>query len=216
LAIVDWQMPDADGDELARSIRANAHTATTKLILLSSFSRGHDMAGAAAAGFDYSLAKPVRQRSLYRAIYTVLGTATDLASGTDEYALPRWVNARVLVVDDNPVNTLVLRAMLEPMGITADVAGNGVEAVEAMVRSDGWYDLILMDVQMPEMDGREATRQIRHRFQHAPNYVPIVAVTAAAMPEDRALCLEAGMTDYVTKPIPLEMLVSTLKKWIPQ
>ncbi len=216
LAIIDWQMPDADGHELARAIRVDPALEGMKLILLSSFSRGRDESGATEAGFDYALAKPVRLRPLWRAIHTALGSVgtTTPANGTD--MLPRYSDVRALVVDDNPVNTLVLRAMLEPMGIAVDTAANGLEAVQAMERNNGWYHLILMDVQMPELDGRSATRIIREKFKDAPNYVPIVAVTAAAMPDDRALCLEAGMNDYVTKPIPIEALVATVKRWIPQ
>ncbi len=216
LAIIDWQMPDADGHELAAAIRVDPVLRGMKLIQLSSFSRGRDESGATAAGFDYALAKPVRHRPLWRAIHTVLGTVGKPFAPEGISVLPQFADVRVLVVDDNPVNTLVLRAMLEPMGINVDVAANGVEAVQAMERMHGAYHLILMDVQMPELDGREATRLIRERFKDAPHYVPIVAVTAAAMPDDQALCLESGMNDYVTKPIPIETLVATVKRWIPQ
>jgi two-component system, sensor histidine kinase and response regulator len=219
ITIIDWQMPGMDGDELAAAIHADPALSPTRLILLSSFSRGHGAVGEGNGPYDEVLAKPVRQRPLWRAITAVLDAdAAREASGADAApatpALPRFAGARVLVVDDNPVNTLVAKAMLEPMGVRVDTAGNGYEALDAMATAEGDYDLILMDVQMPEMDGRTATTEIRKRYADAPRRVPIVAVTAAAMPEDRALCLAAGMDEYVTKPIPVEVMIGTCTRWL--
>jgi signal transduction histidine kinase/CheY-like chemotaxis protein len=216
LGILDWQMPEVDGYDLARTLRADPANTGMKLVLLSSFSRGLDESREDAASIDYSLSKPVRHRPLWRAVQTVLGDGAGDDPSEDPHAVPQFPAARVLVADDNPVNILVARAMLAQMGINVDTAANGIEAIEAVDRVSGWYDLILMDVQMPEMDGRDAARALREKYKTSAKYIPIVAVTAAAMPEDRALCLAAGMNDYVTKPIPFETLVATVKKWVPR
>jgi CheY-like chemotaxis protein len=115
---------------------------------------------------------------------------------------------RILLAEDNSVNQMLAVRLLRGLGYTADVAGNGVEAVDAVER--GGYDLVLMDVQMPEMDGLEATREIRTR--HGADGPRIVAMTANAMAEDRDECLAAGMDDYVSKPIRIEELVSALER----
>jgi CheY-like chemotaxis protein len=122
------------------------------------------------------------------------------------------VGARVLVAEDNPVNQLVATRMLEKLGYRADVAGNGAEAVEALMTID--YALVLMDCQMPELDGFEATREIRRR-QTPPRRTPVIAMTAAATPSDRDRCYEADMDDYISKPVRLGELGDVLARWLP-
>jgi CheY-like chemotaxis protein len=123
-------------------------------------------------------------------------------------------SVRILLVEDNPVNQKVAIRSLKKLGLEADIASNGLEAISMLERA--CYDLVLMDVQMPEMDGFDATRHIRANPGLAPNdSVPIIAMTANAMQGDRELCLDSGMNDYLTKPIALRGLVEVLQRWLP-
>jgi CheY-like chemotaxis protein len=136
------------------------------------------------------------------------------APSTDGGEIPP--RARVLLVEDSPVNQKVALIMLKKLGIAADTASNGIEALEALER--GRYDLVLMDMQMPDMDGTEATRIIREleiKAASRPIPVPIVAMTAYAMQGDREKCLAAGMDDYLAKPVTVASLSSMLEKWLP-
>ena len=120
--------------------------------------------------------------------------------------------ARLLVAEDNPVNQLVATRMLEKLGYRADVAANGAEAVEALTRID--YAAVLMDCQMPELDGFEATREIRRR-QALPRRTPVIAMTASATESDRDKCFDADMDDYISKPVRLAELAAVLTRWVP-
>ncbi|HRZ82754.1 MAG TPA: response regulator, partial [Candidatus Hydrogenedentes bacterium] len=148
---------------------------------------------------------------------TVLGTADTGESAPlitrHRLSEARRSRARILVAEDNPVNQMVIRRVLEKLGFHAEIVSNGKEAVEALEREP--YDLVLMDVQMPELDGLEATRLIRSGKTGAPNPgLPVIAMTAHAMKGDRDRCLEAGMDDYVTKPIDPARLLEALEKWL--
>ncbi len=217
IAILDWQMPDVDGYGLAREIRANPGIASTPLVLVSSFTHMVGAAELAAAGFAARVSKPVRQRPLLGAIHAALApvdSATSLSRTAEHVAAAtRYPGKRVLVADDNPVNVLVLKAMLEPYGVRADVAADGVEVLEAL--KIGTYDLILLDLYMPRLDGRGAAKGIREREAASGRpRAPIVAVTASVTEEDRAACLASGMDDYVAKPIAREVLDATLRRWL--
>ena len=126
--------------------------------------------------------------------------------------LPRQRSERILVVEDNPVNQRLAMKQLERLGFKASAVSNGQEAIEAAMHAD--YDLVLMDCQMPEMDGYEATAEIRRREQRDGGHVTIVAMTANALAEDRTACLEAGMDDYLAKPVSLADLRSVIDRWI--
>jgi len=217
LAILAYQMPGMDGIALARRIKADPVLAPVRLILLTSFGyRGHS-GEAQRAGFEAYLLKPIRQSLLYDCLVTVMGIAPAPSPArlitrhilTEEQA--QW-RARILVAEDNVVNQKVAVRMLEKLGCRVDVVANGLEAVEASGRIA--YDCILMDCQMPEMDGYKATAVIRQRDAHTGGRTPIIAMTANALQGDRERCLEAGMDDYVSKPVQSKELVVTLRKWI--
>jgi GAF domain-containing protein/CheY-like chemotaxis protein len=207
VAIVDLHMPELDGIALATALRASEAGAATAVIVLSSIGV-HEQATDAIAAF---LVKPVKPSALYDAIATVLAGQTaavpvrPTGAGID-HGLGARHPLRILLAEDNAVNQKLALRLLDRMGYRADVAENGEEAVAAVEGST--YDVILMDIQMPELDGLEATRRIRRRW---PGDTPrIVAMTANAMDGDREACLEAGMDDYIAKPIAPEALQATL------
>ena len=198
-------MPDVDGYALADGLRESAHGHGLPVIILSSIGhREHGRASAAVASF---LLKPVKPSALHDALVTVLlGREPVGEGGTDARAAeagPRLGERhplRILLAEDNAVNRKLALRLLSQIGYEADVATNGLEAVQALAAQP--YDVVLMDVQMPELDGLEATRQVRAgKAGQASRGVRIVAMTANALAGDRELCLAAGMDDYVSKPI---------------
>jgi two-component system, sensor histidine kinase and response regulator len=224
LAILDMQMPEMDGIELAQRIKAELTISSTRLIMLSSIGRRGNAEEARRADIEAYLTKPVRQSQLYDALATVMGTPGDVAVPQEEkerqfvtrYSLKEAKarsRARILVAEDNQVNQKVAVKMLERLGYRADVAANGLEAVEALSRIP--YSAVLMDVQMPEMDGYEATKEIRRRYG-SKRHTPIIAMTANAMQGDRENALDVGMDDYVSKPVKPEELGAVLERWILQ
>jgi CheY-like chemotaxis protein len=222
VAILDMAMPGMDGLELARAIRSDAALASIKLVLLASINpaeRGDDEA-AWPAPIDAFLTKPVRQSQLYKSLVQVLtgsGDRRPLACGerdSDATVRSPAGRGRVLVVEDNAVNQRVAVRMLETRGYRADAVANGREALDALARSP--YDLILMDCQMPEMDGYAATAEIRRREQGqgmTARRTPIVAMTAHALEGDAEKCLAAGMDDYLPKPVTVQRLEAVLTRW---
>jgi len=212
LALLDHLMPELDGLALAEAIRSVRPDDPPALIVLSSVGQR-----AARDADDVAfLTKPVKPSALHDAIATVLAgemaaepSAVDREPSEPQIALDKRL--RILVAEDNPVNRKLALRLLERMGYAADVAENGLEVLAALERQP--YDLILMDVQMPELDGLEATRRIRARW---PDDGPrIVAMTANAMAEDRDACLEAGMNDYLAKPIRVAELEAALDRSLP-
>jgi CheY-like chemotaxis protein/HPt (histidine-containing phosphotransfer) domain-containing protein len=235
LAVLDMQMPEMDGIELAHRIKKDPSISSTKLIMLSSIMGLSDEAEKARqVRIEVYLTKPIRQSKLFDAVSAVMsGPAENLsAASTDDIFAPSHVDdaplvanptlgeqkerrhARVLIAEDNAVNQKVAAKMLERLGYRADVAANGLEAVEVL--SHITYQAVLMDVQMPEMDGYEATAEIRKREGQDDRHTPIIAMTANAMQGDREKALEAGMDDYVSKPVDPGELEAVLERWIPQ
>jgi signal transduction histidine kinase/CheY-like chemotaxis protein/HPt (histidine-containing phosphotransfer) domain-containing protein len=214
LVLLDMQMPVMDGAETARRIRADERIAGVSLVLLSSMGslRGGREA-AAALGFDAALAKPVRREKLLSVVSEVMGARTEAVEAAPEPLRPMRAGAplQVLVAEDNPVNRKVLLRMLEKLDCRSTAVSNGREAVAAVQR--GPYDVVLMDVQMPVMDGFEATAEIRRLERLHGGRQVIVAVTARAMQGDRERCLAADMDDYVAKPVKLEDLAQALARW---
>jgi signal transduction histidine kinase/DNA-binding response OmpR family regulator/HPt (histidine-containing phosphotransfer) domain-containing protein len=215
VAMLDFHMPGMDGLDLARAIAADPALAATRLIMLSSVSHAGQDGAVRAAGVAATLLKPVRQSVLYNRLLSVLGTAPPAASAPRPPE-PRPGGApahqRVLVVEDNTVNQHVAVRMLERLGCRADVAANGREALDVLGRDA--YDAVLMDCQMPEMDGFTATAAIRGREAGSGRHVPIIAMTANALRGDRERCLAAGMDDYLSKPVTLESLAAALGRWL--
>lgn len=220
LAILDLHMPDVDGMQLAQRIRSLESVHGLPLILLSSsLVQSKDDP---ARLFNVRLMKPVRQSKLFDSIVRILDKAdapgrVDFGTGPGLQAVPMTAPLKILVADDNEVNRKVARLVLRRIGYEAFFVENGLEAVDAVTAA--WengeaFDLVLMDVHMPEMDGLQATRKIRRAVlrdsgRSAPR---IVAMTADAMPEDREICLEAGMDDYLTKPLDFDAVRAMLEK----
>src|SRR5436190_212175 len=209
LAILDMHMPEMDGLTLAGRIRAK--DAKLPLVLFSSLGRRE--AGDTESLFAAYLAKPMRQSHLFDTLVTLLAHES-VAKPAAGPAAPQFDPGmaarhplRILLAEDNVVNQKLAMRLLQQMGYRADLAANGLEAVESVQRQT--YDAVLMDVQMPEMDGLDAAREITSRWE--PQMRPrIIAMTANAMQGDREMCLEAGMDDYLTKPIRVDQLVKAL------
>ena len=207
LVVLDYHMPEMDGRELALRIREQLGAATPPLVMLSSLGdRGSDLVD---AGFAVVLSKPVRPAELLIALERSLGGAKQkLATGEPLKVLDTELAAkyplRVLIAEDNPVNQLVASRILQRLGYRPDVVADGVEALRAVDARP--YDVILMDVQMPEMDGLEATRRIRELPPHSGVRPWIVAMTAGAMESERQATIDAGMDDFVSKPVRVEDL----------
>jgi len=222
LAVVDMQMPGMDGEAVGRAVRADARLAETRLVMLTSLGARGDARRLQEIGFAAYAAKPVRHEELKGVLSQALTSGADGAPRpiatrhTAREALPAFHDrkARILLAEDNITNQQVALGILQKLGLSADAVANGREALEALKTLP--YDLVLMDVQMPEMDGLEATRQIRNPQSAIPNRnIPIIAMTAHAMQGDREKCLEAGMDDYVSKPVSPKALAEALRKWLP-
>jgi signal transduction histidine kinase/CheY-like chemotaxis protein/HPt (histidine-containing phosphotransfer) domain-containing protein len=216
IALIDYQMPDIDGVALARRLRALHPSKPLRLMLLSSVGNVV-VAQDRDARFDAVLNKPIKQSQLHDAIVGLLGQGRVPARSKVESVFDSSVAERhplrILVVEDNPVNQRVALRLLERFGYRPDVAANGAEAVDAVTRQP--YDLVFMDVQMPVMDGIEATGRIRGLLpdDRAPR---IVAMTADVMNDDRERCLRAGMDDFVPKPIRADSLLAVLQNGTPR
>ena len=245
LAIIDMQMPVMDGLELARAIKSDPALASTRLVLLTSQGQRGDTKAAHTAGYVAYLTKPVHESQLYNCLTVVVKPPAQATSGAgqssdrtppSELVTPHSLaeakaraTARILLAEDNIVNQKVAVRMLEKLGYRVDLVANGLEVLDALARIP--YSAVLMDCQMPEMDGFHATREIRrleaigtgHEATDsgttrlaplAPRHVPIIAMTANALQEDRDRCLAAGMDDYVSKPVQPKVLAEVLARWV--
>ncbi|WP_428262095.1 response regulator [Haliangium sp.] len=223
LAVIDYQMPGMDGVELARRIKADPALAETVLVLLTSVSQRAMHGEIEAAGYSGHLVKPVHASQLAHVLAMAwtasqhdpsapMVTAHPDDSRPDAHPALLIEAGRILVVEDNVVNQKVARRMLESLGCTVDVAANGREAVT--ITETIPYDLVFMDVQMPEMDGLTATATIRARERGGARHVPIVAMTARAMAGDRERCLASGMDAYVSKPVTIERLSEVMARFL--
>ena len=217
VAILDTRMPVMDGESLSHAIKSNLNLNKTGLVLCEFLGQmGNDQA-LKENGFAATLTKPVRREDLLKVVSDVI-SGRKIASSKPISTLGSEMghgltHARILLAEDNLTNQQVAMGILKKLGFRAEVAVNGAEAVKALETFH--YDLVLMDMQMPVMDGLEATRAIRHPQSRVLNpKVTIVAITANAMRGDREKCLQAGMDDYLTKPIERPALVGVLKKWL--
>jgi PAS domain S-box-containing protein len=243
--LLDFMMPSMDGIELARIIRADPALASSKLLLLTSAGCRGDGQLAREAGIDGYLTKPLRQAHLWGCLTTILGRTANTAISSPLVTRHTVTEVRtrnrtpILIAEDNTVNQKLAVRLVEKLGYRADVVANGLEAVTALERIQ--YAAVLMDCQMPEMDGFEATKEIRRReaqlavlssqlpeeqrraevqlttsnWRPTIFHVPIIAMTANAMQGDRERCLEAGMDDYISKPIKPDALKEALAHWAP-
>ena len=211
-AIVDMHLPAMSGETLGRRIKESADLKETVLVMLTAMGHRGDAARMKEAGYAAYLTKPIKGSQLYDCLVTVLDRRTKSTEDAHSSIVTKHSMSddqkrmfRILLAEDDPTNQKVALNILKKQGYRADVVNNGREAIQAL-ESDS-YDLVLMDVNMPEMDGLEATRTIRDPGSQVINHhVPIVAMTAMAMAGDRELCLDAGMNGYVSKPVqPLEL-----------
>ncbi|HSS92729.1 MAG TPA: response regulator [Candidatus Dormibacteraeota bacterium] len=212
VALVDLMMPGMDGASVAAQIRSDPLLKEMLVVLLTSAGRSDKP----VPGVDIELAKPVRPSELFDLLQSLLASRpvhTKRRINRDGVGPPaaRHRFARILVVEDNAANLKVAVRMIERLGYRADVAGNGSEALDVLGRVR--YDAVLMDCQMPEMDGYEATREIR-RIENGGHHTPIIAMTASAMAGDRERCLAAGMDDYISKPVKLHIVAAVLERWL--
>jgi signal transduction histidine kinase/CheY-like chemotaxis protein len=214
--ISDCQMPDVDGFTLARRIKSDRRIAQTPIVMLTSIGQPDDSARRRKAGVDAYLSKPVKHSDLLDALATLFGVSTRLAPKADarsRAATPRRP-LRILVAEDNMVNRKLVITLLHKHGHKVKAVENGRAAVEAIegVKGDG-FDVVLMDLQMPEMGGFEATHAVREKESPAGRRLPIIALTAHAMHGDRERCLRAGMDGYLSKPIDVDELIATVERF---
>ncbi|MBL4906134.1 MAG: response regulator [Sneathiella sp.] len=218
-AIIDMQMPGMDGMELAGKLISDDQISEINLVLMSSQSQKGDAGAAERKGFSAYLPKPIQQSDLYNCLLFLAGKKDNggIKTMITKHMLHEYqqFRARVLAVEDNPINQMVIKGILQNHGLHVDLAANGLEALIALKELS--YDIVFMDCQMPEMDGFEATRIVRSTDSRVKNpEIPIVALTANALKEDKQRCLDAGMNDYVSKPINPEHIKEALNKWLPK
>jgi CheY-like chemotaxis protein len=233
LCIFDIKMPEMSGYELARAVRTTPGLSRLPLLAFSSSVMG-GAKNCAQAGFDGFLPKPISKEKLFLMIDRLMAKAEDslapaVASTTHivtQYSVREEIkrSVRILLAEDNPVNQKLAMVLLGKAGYEVDLANNGAEALRKYTTDPDRFDIVIMDVQMPEMDGIEATREIRTWEHTRPGttgqrtngrpHVPIVAMTANAMKGDREKCIDAGMDDYITKPIRRDIVFSVLNRWV--
>jgi two-component system sensor histidine kinase/response regulator len=217
LAILDMQMPKMDGLMLARTIKEDPLTRAVQLVMLTSLGNHLDSGDLKEAGIEACVLKPVQQARLLERLSEVLSGSLSKYAETVHASgqLPRFSPSRlpvnILVAEDNRINQMVALGLLQKLGYAADLACNGLEVLVAMKKTP--YDIIFMDCQMPELDGYETTRRIRSEQRvHVPR---IIAMTANAIRGEEERCLDAGMDDYLSKPVRMDELRTTIERWLP-
>ncbi|MEO5364488.1 MAG: response regulator, partial [Magnetococcus sp. DMHC-8] len=209
LVLMDWRMPVMDGLTAVRQMRAALGDQAPSVVLITAYGREEVMSSSLREGIPHLLIKPITASALLEIIPHALGGQAPTAPTSE---LPtQTIHGTILLVEDNEINQEVAQGILAQTGLQVEIANNGMEAIEKL--QQGAFDLVLMDVQMPVMDGYEATRRLRReeRFRD----LPIIAMTANAMKGDREICLSAGMSDYLSKPIDPRNLYAILAKWAP-
>ncbi len=221
IAIIDMQMPVMDGASLGEKIKQDPKLKNTRLIMMTSMGAKGDTRKFEKIGFAAYLSKPVKQSYLFECLTTIVGSGTaDTKRDTQivtQYTLSenRNFKFKILLAEDNEINQKVALATLDKLGFRADSVNDGKQAVQALEKIK--YDIVLMDCQMPEMDGYEATKQIRNPKSRVIDHnIPVIALTAHATKDDRDICLKAGMDDYIAKPFQPQLLADMLKKWLPE
>ncbi len=219
LIFLDLMMPEIDGFELARLIRNDKRLTRVKIILMPSFGRRGHAQDALNAGIDAYLVKPIRHSDLYDCVVTVLGKSKHKRRKAPDKLITRHTisekrladEIRLLIAEDNPINQKVVKSQIEHLGYDADIVSNGLEVIEALKKRR--YSLILMDCQMPEMNGYETAAEIR-RNEPEEKHIPIIAITANTLADEKEKCLAAGMDDYLAKPFKQEEISQTIEHWL--
>jgi two-component system sensor histidine kinase/response regulator len=214
IVLLDMQMPGMDGEQTARAIKSDPSVKDVKILVLTSMGQRGDAIRLEALGCSGYLLKPVKQQMLFDAVVAVLGRNEDSApSLVTRHSLSekRKQNLRLLLAEDNPINQKLAIVLLQKAGYSIDAVETGLQALEKVKANH--YNAVLMDIQMPDMDGLEATRQIRTWEKTNGQHIPIIAMTAHALPRDRDRCIEAGMDDYITKPLEPRVLMNALDRW---
>jgi two-component system sensor histidine kinase/response regulator len=212
--ISDCQMPEVDGFTLARQVKRDESLAATPVVLLTSIGSPSDIARCRKIGVNAYLSKPVKHSDLLDALVTAFGVSTRRPPSSTRAVRARVRPLRILVAEDNQVNRKLVTRLLQKRGHRISAVDNGRSALEVATSATGRrFDVVLMDVQMPEMNGLEATEAIRQREQTTGRHIPIIALTAHAMPADRERCLAAGMDGYLAKPIDVEELIATVEAY---
>jgi two-component system sensor histidine kinase/response regulator len=220
IAIIDMQMPEMDGATLGQKIKQDPELESTKLIMMTSLGERGDVRRFKRIGFTAYLTKPVKQSQFYNCLAMISGSQIEISQDRSSRMVTRHSIAeyqkrrvRILLAEDNEINQKVALGILKNFGYSADVVANGKDAVKAM--RNVHYDVVLMDCQMPVMDGYDATREIRNLQSNVLNHnVPIIAMTAHVMKGDREKCLAAGMVDYISKPINPGKLLKAVERWL--
>ena len=215
LVLLDWWMPEIDGVEAARIIKQRWANEHPKIVMMTAHGKEDLARRCEDIGIASILAKPISNSTLLDTIATILGQAATVKRKPREaatYARSEIAGKHILLVDDNDINRQVGEELLADAGVVVDLATDGFQAVARVLDSATPYDAVLMDVQMPQMDGLEATQIIRRQF--AIDRLPIIALTAHALEEERQRCLAAGMNDHIAKPIDPGVLIATLTRWL--
>jgi CheY-like chemotaxis protein len=214
LVIMDWKMPGQNGVEVAAAIRAGAGEAKPPIVIMvSAFGRADVFEAAKRVGIEGFLVKPVEPALLLETIQSLFAAPDGAREAVPaEAPTSQLAGSHVLVAEDNAINQQIVEHLLQRQGVTVEFAANGREAVDAVVADYTRFDAVIMDVQMPVMDGLEATRLIRRHVNAT--QLPIIAMTAHAMEQERQLCLDAGMNDHLTQPVDPKSLTRTLGRWI--
>lgn len=220
IAVIDMQMPEMDGETLGRKIKQDKAISNTILIMMTSMGARGDASRLNDIGFAAYLTKPIKQSQIYDCLVTVLGMKKETSNVRSVAMVTRHsldedrkAKTRILLADDNIINQKVAVSIMKKLGYTADAVANGQEAVKALEMIS--YDIVLMDCQMPVLDGYQATREIRNPNAKVLNpKVPIIAMTANAMKGDREKCIDAGMDDYLAKPVKPQEISDMIEKWI--
>ena len=215
MVLLDWMLPGMNGLDAACRIRGSEQTRSLPVVLISAYAGKEEEARCSEVGVNVFLPKPITASSLYNAIVEAQGLHVQIRRHASDTTLENeFKGTTALLAEDNEANQMVATELLSRLGIELDIAGNGREAVETARANQGRYAAILMDMQMPEMDGLEATRTLR--ADPAFRDIPIIAMTANAMRQDLDACLAAGMNDHIVKPIDRTALVETLRRWLPR
>ncbi len=216
LLLIDYNMPDIDGVELVKLIRTHEHFSSIPAIILSSLGMTFNSNELKQLKIVLTIAKPVRASRLYEGLIRVINNHFDKNENIPQIPsnkpIQYYSGIRVLLAEDNSINQHVSLRMLSKLGFKADAVANGLEVLQSIQNIS--YDLILMDCQMPELDGYEATTQIRASEKHNNKHIPIIALTAHTLKEDYKKCVDAGMDDYISKPFSIQALDKILKKWL--